>query len=309
MKRAYVYLIPFLSLVLLANLIWAAETPNSRVLVIGIDGLRRDALIAAKTPNLDTLIGNGVLVDTTRILGWRDCKNDTISGPGWSSFLTGVWADKHGVLGNQFINKNLEAYPHFFVRVREQFPDARMGSFVDWLPIDKHLVREADVRTAYDSHNSEQYQEHDVRITSDVKKFLSDGDPHVAMVYLGAVDETGHQHGFHPSVQPYLQAIQQIDVHVGEILTAMKSRTDFESENWLVIVSTDHGGQGTGHSSGHQDPQIVNTFLIVSGEAARKQPINRPTYIVDIPVTAMTHLGVDIDASWKLDGKAVAIER
>ena len=37
-----------------------------------------------------------------QILGDRYQGNDTISGPGWSSILTGVWADKHGVLDNDF---------------------------------------------------------------------------------------------------------------------------------------------------------------------------------------------------------------
>jgi hypothetical protein len=35
--------------------------------------------------------------------------------------------------------------------------------------------------------------------------------------------------------------------------------------------------------------------------------IEDPSYIVDVPITALTHLGVPIDSAWQLDGKAVGI--
>ena len=89
-----------------------AQQPGpQRVLMIGIDGVRPDALAAARTPNLDRLIRTGAFTDTTQILGTRYSKNDTISGPGWSSILTGVWADKHGVHDNEFTGKNYRMLP------------------------------------------------------------------------------------------------------------------------------------------------------------------------------------------------------
>ena len=66
-----------------------SQTPSSRVLVIGIDGVRSDALTAANTPNIDALMSAGVYSP--------DALNDdiTISGPGWSDILCGVRSDKH----------------------------------------------------------------------------------------------------------------------------------------------------------------------------------------------------------------------
>ena len=63
------------------------QTPSSRVLVIGIDGVRSDALTEANTPNLDALMSTGVYSP--------DALNDdiTISGPGWSDILCGVRSD------------------------------------------------------------------------------------------------------------------------------------------------------------------------------------------------------------------------
>lgn len=72
-----------------------AQSPNSRVLIIGIDGVRSDALISAETPNIDNLIAGGFYSP--------NCLNDdiTISGTGWSNILCGVRSDKHLVEGNE----------------------------------------------------------------------------------------------------------------------------------------------------------------------------------------------------------------
>ncbi|QDT04067.1 Type I phosphodiesterase / nucleotide pyrophosphatase [Rubripirellula lacrimiformis] len=278
--------------------------PQNRVLVIGIDGTRADALLAAETPNLDSLIAGGRLWRNTQILGDRPTENDTSSGPGWTSFLTGVWADKHGINDNSFEGKNVEEYPHFFARVRQQFPHARIGSFVDWQPIDEHLVRDADVRVCEESHGVDQYRISDKKLADAASQFLATGQPHVAMVYFGAADEAGHSHGFHPSVPEYKAAIEKIDQHIGQVLDAVRSRPGFQQESWLVVVSTDHGGQGTGHGGGRQIPVIRQTWFIASGNADLVGE-DQPTYVVDVAATALDHLGIAANPAWRLDGKSV----
>lgn len=295
-------------LVLWGNCINAEETPRNRVLIIGIDGIRRDALLQVAAPNLQGLIERGAFATNTEILGERYDKNDTISGPGWSSFLTGVWADKHGVHDNSFAGKNYQHFPHIFARVKQQFPTAQTASFVDWEPIDTHIVSAADIRKVYPARGAAGYTEKDREITRDAAKLLREGDPHLVFTYLGAVDETGHKFGFHPSVNEYMESIRTVDAHVGTLLQAMKSRENYAHENWLVLVSTDHGGVGLGHGSGHQQPEIRNTFLIVSGSNVVPGIIETQTYLVDLPVTALVHLGVIIDPAWQLDGRAVGLK-
>lgn len=286
----------------------AAEVPNKRVLAIGIDGLRSDALAAANTPNLDRLIKAGAYTTNTRILGPRYRKNDTISGPGWGSYLTGVWADKHGVHDNKFGGRNFDEYPHFFQRLKSQFPQARTGSFVDWEPIETYIVSGADVHKVYAGRNKQSYTENDAKIAADAATFLREDNPTATMVYFGAVDETGHADGFHPSVPEYIAAIETVDRHIGTLLKAIEARETYQAEDWLVLVSTDHGGKGTGHGKGHDVPEIYTTFLLVSGPSAQPGEIEEQTYVVDLSVTALVHLGVKIDAAWNLDGRAVGLK-
>ena len=281
--------------------------PEGRVLVIGIDGVRPDALRIADTPAIDELISEGAFTNNTKILGDRYRENETISGPGWSSFLTGVWADKHGVNDNTFRGQNYDEYPHFFVHLKRAFPKAITGSFVDWEPIDTFILRDADVREVCPASSEDSLLKKDKKLANEAANFLTQQNPHAVFVYFGQVDEIGHQDGFHPSVPSYLQALQTVDAHVATLMRAIQSRPEYLEENWLVVISTDHGGRGRKHRGGHDVPEIVTTFLVVSGVQSKKGMIEEPSYIVDVPIIALTHLGVPIDSAWQLDGKAVGI--
>lgn len=290
---------------------YAAEI-QKKVLVIGIDGCRFDAITEARTPNLDSLLNNGIYADNAQILGDRYQGNNTISGPGWSSILTGVWADKHGVQDNEFTKPNYGEYPHFFRRLKEVRPKAYTISVADWKPITDKIVSHADV--SLDVHDGDPakkdfpYPDDDRLLAAEAVKLLETTDPTAIFVYLGQVDETGHRYGFHPRVKRYLEAIEQADRHVGELLAALKKRKTIATEDWLIIVTSDHGGQGTSHSDGHQIPEIRNSFLIVSGAAAQRGKFEQTTYLVDVVPTALTHLGIAIDPAWKLDGHAVGLK-
>ena len=100
-----------------------------------------------------------------------------------------------------------------------------------------------------------------------------------------------------------------MDAHVAILVKAIQARPEYVAENWLVVISTDHGGRGRKHRGGHEVPEIFTTFLVVSGKDSIKGEIEEPSYIVDVPVIALTHLGIPIEGAWQLDGKAVGIRQ
>jgi len=294
--------------VLPANL---AQAADKRVLIIGIDGVRPDALASAATPSLDRLVAEGAYAEPTLILGERYRENNTVSGPSWSSILTGVWADKHGTHDNTFEGKNYEEYPHFFTRVKEAHPDAQTVSMVSWAPIDEHIVSDADIRHVESlppgDDRMQREEQMDKAMAAAAAQVLNEEDPVAMFVYFHQPDAAGHGIGFSPEVPEYINAIENVDARVGEVLAALRNRPDHVNEDWLIIVCTDHGGLGTRHGSGHDDPEIYEVFLIISGPSAQRGSIEAQTYLVDVAVTALAHLGIEADPAWDLDGNPVGL--
>jgi len=284
------------------------EEPSARkLLLIGIDGCRPDALRAARTPHLDALAEAGKLVEGTLILSPRYRRSNTVSGPGWSSILTGVWADKHGVHDNSFQGKQYDRFPHFFQRLKQHDPDCFTASLVTWAPIHEHIVAGADLSRVLEGAEKNDHAGADLLAAREAADILREAKTTAVFAYFGQVDETGHRKGFHPTVPEYVQAIERVDAHVGTLVDAVRARPRYAEEEWLFLVGTDHGGRGTDHGGGHDVPEILETFLIVSGPSVDRSAIAGPTYMVDLPVTALVHLGVAIDPRWQLDGRPLGV--
>lgn len=268
-----------------------ALTPfgGKHVLVVGIDGTRPDCLTAAKTPNLDRLISEGA-VSYDGFAGGEATgpKNQiTVSGPGWASVLTGVWDNKHKIADNKFAENDLATYPHFFVRLAEKVPSASLASIVDWAPIHEHILDGATF-----SHTAKTDQE----CADEANRLLRASDPDVLFLYFGDVDHTGHASGFSPTNPEYVGAIEKVDAQLGTVLETIEQRPKFAEENWLVIVTTDHGGYQKSH--GGQRPIERQIFFIVSGEEAARGEISPGPGHVAVAPTVFRFLGIDIDPAW-----------
>lgn len=287
----------------------AAAEPARKVLFVGIDGCRWDAVQAAKTPHLDRLVAEGYLAVGTDIIAPRETPGDTVSGPGWSNLLCGVWPDKHGVVDNSFKGANYQRYPHFFARIKEVRPQLVTASFVNWTPIHTKILSAADeVFTTEDVRGAAAYTEADVRVVEACCACLRTKQPDVVMLYLGQVDETGHAYGFHPTVAPYREAIERVDAHLGRVLETIQLRPRYAQEDWLILVATDHGGVGLNHGGGRQTDEIRKTFLIVSGPSAQRGKTEEATYQVDVVATALAHLQIIPRVEWGMDGRPVGLK-
>ena len=264
------------------------QAVQKKVLIIGVDGCRPDALIAANTPNLDALAQDGAVSYEA-----QTCEIP-LSGPGWSSMLTGVWPSKHGVTENSFAGARFDLYPHFFRRLKEAGNETFTASIVNWEPIHSNIVTEADHSAVYPT---------DAEVAQAASEFVTQYDPDVLFLHFDEVDQTGHFYGFDPSVPVYLDAIRLVDCRIGVVLNALRERESYGQEDWLILVSTDHGGSGRDHEE--DVPEHRTIFLIVSGTSTAPGQIETPPAVVDIPPTVFTHLGLRIDEAWDWDGQPV----
>jgi hypothetical protein len=243
---------------LAAGLCAAAPAGAARLLILGVDGCRPDALLRCRTPNLTALAGEGAFT------WWALSRPPTKSGPSWSTIFTGVWNGKHGVTDNTFANSRFDLFPMLFRRLKDADPGFTSGWFVYWAGLNTSMPHAADVSAGDGS---------DERTTARATDLLTLGDPTALFVQLGAIDAEGHNSGFDPDNPSYRNAIEAADVRVGEVLAAMRARPRFAEEDWMVIALTDHGGLAAHH--GGSTLEEMRTFFIVSGGGTPKREVGR----------------------------------
>ena len=56
----------------------------------------------------------------------------TVSVPGWSSILHGVWPEKHGLTENSFKKNQYDNYPDLFKRAKCIKPDLSLATLSHW---------------------------------------------------------------------------------------------------------------------------------------------------------------------------------
>lgn len=293
-----------------------------KVLIIGMDGARSDAFQQANTPNLDALIANGLFTYDAWHCGI------TVSGPSWSTIMTGVWWNKHGISSNAYTGSNFNTYPYFTTRAKEIKPNLKCIEVCEWPPLIDNVYNDSwDVKL--------KTPDGDGASTATVAAAqLADPDVDAMFVYFDAVDLTGHSSGFSPTNPSYIQAIENVDANIGTVLTALYARPNYASENWLILLTPDHGGIGTGHggitweerhiwwiASGpavahqqitSQDPGTYNLLGlgIFNQSGVNQTTLKQSPVQADIAVTALHHLIYDSginpedQAAWNLDGKS-----
>jgi len=279
------------------------DPPMKKLLLIGLDGVRADVLADADTPNLDSLIASGTFTSVAFTT------TPTVSGPGWSSMLTGVWPNKHLVTGNDFTGNAYDQYPDFLTRLEQLAPVWSTLAVLDWPPLASGvaggpMISDAvDARLLFDG-DEVGYGVADSLSVRAALELLSTGGVDAAFVYLGDIDVVGHDFG--TMSREYAAAIETADHQVGQLLSAVRARPTYDAEDWLIIVATDHGRTDDGGHGGTSDEE-TRIFILVSGPSvAVGAPLGEPG-IVDVAATALTHLGVAIDSAWGLDGKPVGL--
>jgi predicted AlkP superfamily pyrophosphatase or phosphodiesterase len=277
---------------------------ENKVLVIGLDGVRVDVLAEAQTPSLDSLIAEGTF-SAAALTG-----EPTVSGPGWSSMLTGVWPAKHGVHGNNFTGNAYDAYPDFLTRLERMDSSYSTFAVVDWPPLGSTESGGPLLSHAIDTKHTFNGDELGYDVTDSLSavvatQFLENEAVDAAFVYFGDIDVVGHETG--SLSDEYRAAIEAADRQVGALLEAVRRRPTYDRENWLILVSTDHGRRDDGGHGGLSDKERT-IFYLAAGPSAIKAQVLTPPRIVDVATTALAHLGVRVQPSWGLDGRIVGLQ-
>ena len=109
--------------------------------------------------------------------------------------------------------------------------------------------------------------------------------------------------GVHESVIKKASKLVKPELYKEEAVEYIRSLIQ---QNLLILVSTDHGRTEDG-SHGGETTEERTIFFLASGPSAQVGMLSETPVIADVAVTALGHLGIEIDSAWGLDGRVVGL--
>ena len=301
------------------------DSTAKKVVFIIVDGISADQLKVAKTPYLDSI---GVLgrYSDAYVGGAKDTYSETptISAVGYNSLLTGTWANKHNVWGNKIKAPNYN-YPTIFRLFKNKNPKGTIGVFSSWLDNRTKLVGDGLKETEYikvdyvfdgleyDTINFPHDKQRnfmkliDYSVADYATKTIMEKAPDVSWVYLEFSDDIGHKFG---DSEQFNAAVHFEDMLVGKIWNAIKKREKAHKEDWLLIVTTDHGRKPKdGKDHGGQSDRERSTWIITNVKNTNPYFKNHTPAIVDILPTMTNFLQINVPTDIKREWDGVSLIR
>lgn len=238
----------------------SGKTP--KLMFIGYDGIIATALSMADADKgsgiLDILNDDGKIY-LMRTGGAKIGDQHTSTAPGWATLFTGKWATSNFVATNihmlSFTSRSLmyslavDGYNtsfnvswkyHITFTYRQEISSAKRRK----LPTN-YILLEDDEKT----HQSV------------LNRINGTSDDAIFAIYE-ETDKVGHIVGHYLEQEKYMQAYYNLEKYSSEIITTIKNRPTYDSEDWMIIITNDHGGVDYNH--GGRTPMEYITFCAIN---------------------------------------------
>ena len=310
-----------LSLILLALSAVSAYGDDRKAIFIIVDGIPADVIEEVSTPNLDAIAGaRGYTRSYVGGSPGEESESPTVSAVGYNSLLTGTWSNKNNVWTNAVVEPNYEYWDIFRI-AKNHDPALQTAIFSTWTDNRTKLLGDGlDAAGGYKlDHYADGFEldterfPHDLMATyireidevvaNEAAEFIASEGPDLSWVYLEYTDDVAHRYGDGAEMTA---AVERMDDQVGRIWSAVEQRQQTRNEDWMVIVTTDHGRDAeTGMSHGEQTMRERTTWIVTNVENLNSRFRETPA-IVDILPSIATHLQLEMPATIReqLDGQS-----
>lgn len=242
----------------------------------------------------------------------------TISAVGYTNILTGTWMNKHHVLGNSNIQTNYNYWNLFRIAKAQQKP-LKTGVFTSWtdnrtllvgegrpdngnLKVD-YIVDGFDFDSIHYPHKPMDTQIYDIDSTICAKAAdcVRKDAPDLSWVYLWYTDDAFHMKGFGDYSKFYLL---KEDQQLKKIWDAIQYREKKYDEDWMIIVTTDHGREQRGFDHGGQSETERGIWMSTNIKDVNNHFTSQDLSQVDINPTICRWLDLKVPQNvlWEQEG-------
>jgi len=285
---------------------------QKKAIFIIVDGIPGDVIEKLQPEALMEIskVGGFTLAYTGGIKGTYN-ETPTISAPGYNDLITGVWGNKHNVWDND-INDPNHNYLNIFKIAEQVKPSLKTAIFSTWTDNRTKLVGENVVDYYFDGleldtitypHDEEanHIKKIDAAVSAEAARYIQQNGPDLSWVYLEYTDDMGHRYG---DSDRFYDAIKNADQQIKGIWDAIKLRESSFNEDWLIVITTDHGRDAeTGKNHGGQSDRERLTWIVTNGKNLNEHFKERPA-VVDILPSITNFMGIKIPEETRneLDG-------
>jgi predicted AlkP superfamily pyrophosphatase or phosphodiesterase len=283
---------------------------KKKAVFIIIDGIPADVIEKLNTPTIKAIAKEGGFVHAIAG-GEKDgySQTPTISAVGYNTVLTGTWVNKHNVWDNDIAEPNYH-YSTIFRFVKEADPSKKIAIFSTWLDNRTKLVGDnlpetgsikfdyafdgLELDTLHYPHdkNADYIKYIDDTVSTVAGDYIKTNGPDLSWVYLEHTDDMGHQHGDSPQ---FYDAVEAADKRIKKVWDAIQYRKQNFGEDWLIIVTTDHGRDPkTGHNHGGQSDRERLSWIATNAKNLNEEFKNGLASQADIMPALATFLQVGI---------------
>eukprot|EP00559_Dactyliosolen_fragilissimus_P004613 CAMPEP_0184859766 /NCGR_PEP_ID=MMETSP0580-20130426/4763_1 /TAXON_ID=1118495 /ORGANISM="Dactyliosolen fragilissimus" /LENGTH=345 /DNA_ID=CAMNT_0027356595 /DNA_START=684 /DNA_END=1721 /DNA_ORIENTATION=- len=170
-----------------------------------------------------------------------------VSGPGWTSLLTGVEPTKHKVDcgSNCDLTDISPDYPTVLKLAKDTYPSMKVAASVSWHPLVNEIFNHQDSSTLDASHLASD----DEDMAKIAEEWINSDQYDIVFTDFDECDGAGHSKGFDGYASRYRSTVAQTDYLVGKLVSAFTGQADANDYEWLIVLTTDHGGKGTSHGA------------------------------------------------------------
>lgn len=244
-----------------------------------LDGVRPDAILAARCPTLNALIARGAYTMNAQSV------MPSITLPCHTSIFHSVPPERHGITTNVW-TPMARPLPGLVDLAKQQL-GLNCAFFYNWEEL-RDLSRPGSLSHAF-FVNTSYFAHGDDLVADEAARTIAREKFDFAFIYFGTVDTTGHLYGW---MSPeYLAQLERVDGQLAKVLDALPDNASF-------IVQSDHGGHERTHGTPAPEDMLI-PWIAVGPNIKAGHVIPTPVSLLDTAPTLARLLGLKAHAQWE----------